>query len=294
MNETGRKLDDGSEKLFSGIPLYHVNAFTKEPFGGNPAVVCIVDVDGDDRDYQAIATEMMPVSETAFLAHLKDNEYNLRWFTPQEEVRLCGHGTLATAHVLFNDLEIENPSVEFHTLSGILKATRIGRKVLVNFPRDNPTPIEAPDKLLEALGVEAPKDVVYGGDNRYLVVVVEDEETVRNLKPDIDAMGRIDLPFEVKGVAVTSTASDPHDIVSRFFAPWMGIPEDPVTGSLHTILTPYWCERLGKDELLALQASKREGEMTLSMDAERVYITGESVTLAEGKLLDHEFYHRAR
>ena len=287
-------MEDGSEKLFSGIPLYHVNAFTKEPFGGNPAVVCIVDIDGDDQYYQAISTEMNPISETAFLAHLKDNEYKLRWFTPQVEMRLCGHATLATAHVLFNDLKVDYNSVAFHTLSGVLKATRTGRRVLVNFPRDNPTPIEAPNKLLEALGVEAPKDVVYGGDNRYLVVVVDGEEAVRGLEPDIDAMGRIDLPFEVYGVAVTSTGSGAHDIVSRFFAPWLGIPEDPVTGSLHTVLTPYWCERLGKDELLALQASKRGGEMILSMDDERVYIIGESVTLVEGNLLDHEFFHRAR
>jgi PhzF family phenazine biosynthesis protein len=156
--------------------------------------------------------------------------------------------------------------------------------VRLDFPRDDPTPIEAPNQLLEALGIEAPKDVVYGGDNRILVVVAEDEETVRNLKPDIDAMGRLKLPFEVKGVSVTSEASGGYDIVSRFFAPWLGIDEDPVTGSLHTILTPYWCGKLGKEELLAFQASERSGEMALTMDDVRVYVTGEAVTLVKGTL----------
>lgn len=264
-----------------GIPLYHVDAFTSEPFRGNPAVVCVVDRDTEDRNFQTIATEMNPVSETAFLAHLKENEYSLRWFTPKEEIRLCGHATMATAHVLFNELGVEEPSVAFHTLSGVLKAVSEGRRVRLDFPRDDPTPIEAPNQLLKALGIEAPKDVVYGEDNRYLVVV-EDEETVRNLKPDIDAMGRMKLPFEVKGVSVTSEASGGYDIVSRFFAPWLGIDEDPVTGSLHTILTPYWCGKLGKKELLAFQASERSGEMNLSMDDERVYVTGEAITLVEG------------
>ena len=127
-----------------------------------------------------------------------------RWFTPKAEMWLCGHATMATAHVLFNELGVEAPSVAFHTLSGVLKAVSEGRKVRLDFPRDDPTPIEAPHQLLEALGVEAPRDVVYGGDNKYLVVVAEDEETVRKLNPDIDAMGGMELPFEVKGVAVTS------------------------------------------------------------------------------------------
>ncbi len=267
-----------------GIPLYHVDAFTREPFKGNPAVVCVVDRDMEDWNFQTIATEMNPISETAFLANLKENEYSLRWFTPKEEIRLCGHATLATAHVLFNELSVEEPSVAFHTLSGVLKAVSEGRRVRLDFPRDDPTPIEAPRQLLEALGVEAPKDVVYGGDNRYLVIVAEDEETVRNLKPDIDAMGGMALPFEVKGVSVTSEASGGYDIVSRFFAPWLGIGEDPVTGSLHTILAPYWCMRTGKEELRARQASERGGEMALTMDDERVYITGEAVTLVEGEL----------
>jgi len=266
------------------IPLYHVDAFTSEPFRGNPAVVCVVDSNMDDRSFQKIATEMNPVSETVFLAHLKENEYSLRWFTPKEEIRLCGHATLATAHVLFNELRVEESSVAFHTLSGVLKAVSEGRRVRLDFPRDDPTPIEAPNQLLEALGIEAPKDVVYGGDNRYLVVVAEDEETVRNLKPDIDAMGRMKLPFEVKGVSVTSEASGGYDIVSRFFAPWLGIGEDPVTGSLHTVLAPYWCGKLGKEELLAFQASERSGEMALTMDDERVYVTGEAVTLVKGTL----------
>jgi PhzF family phenazine biosynthesis protein len=293
MSIKGREIETESVKGVSGIPIYRVDAFTSEPFKGNPAVVCVVDSNMDDQDFQAIAMEMNPLSETAFLAHLSENKYRLRWFTLKEEVWLCGHATLATAHVLFNDLSVEESQIEFHTLSGILRAEKFGKKVRLDFPRDNPVPIEVPHQFLEALGIEAPEDVAYGRNNRYLIVVAEEEE-VKGLEPDIDAMARFELPFEIKGVSVTSKASGGYDIVSRFFAPWLGVDEDPVTGSLHTILVPYWCDKLGKEELLACQASKRSGEMSLTMDDERVYITGESVTLVKGNLLDHEFFHRAR
>lgn len=267
-----------------GLPVYHVDAFTREPFKGNPAVVILVDPDADDSKYQAISTEMNPVSETAFLAHMGGDEYGLRWFTPTNEIRLCGHATLATAHVVFNELNVGEPEVRFQTLSGTLKAVKSGRAIRLDFPRDDPTQAEAPRELLEELGIKHPKDVVYGPDNRHLVVVAESEAEVREANPDPRALLGIELPLDIVGVAVTSEASGRHDIVSRFFAPWLGINEDPVTGSLHTILTPYWAEKLGKGELAAYQASPRSGEMTLSQDDERVYVTGEAITILRGNL----------
>jgi PhzF family phenazine biosynthesis protein len=276
--ETSREVNN------PGVPVYHVDAFTREPFKGNPAVVILVDRDADDSKYQATSTELNPVSETAFLAHMGGDEYGLRWFTPTNEIRLCGHATLATAHVVFNELKVVEPEIRFQTLSGTLKAVKSGKAIRLDFPRDNPTQAEAPSELLEELGIKHPKDVVYGPDNRYLVVVAESEAEVREAKPDPRALLGIELPLDIVGVAVTSEASGRHDIVSRFFAPWLGINEDPVTGSLHTILTPYWVEKLGKEELIAYQASPRTGEMTLSQDNERVYVTGEAITILQGNL----------
>jgi len=266
------------------VPIYCVDAFSSKPFGGNPAAVCFINCDLDSSIYQSIASEMEH-PETAFLEKIKEDEYKLRWFTPKVEIKLCGHATLATAHVLFNDLKIKSEQIHFHTLSGLLKASKTIHGIQLDFPRDDSKLVEAPEEIIRGLGLNNVAEAVYGPNNMYLILIVEDVEEIYKLKPDFTKLIAAKMPFEIKAVSVTAKGTGEYDFVSRFFAPWLGIPEDPVTGSAHTILAPYWSEKLGKKNMCAYQASARGGELLLKLDDERVYLSGSAITILKGELL---------
>jgi PhzF family phenazine biosynthesis protein len=262
-----------------GLKIFQVDAFTDEPFRGNPAAVCLLPGPVEAQWMQKVAREMN-LSETAFVWRLDDG-FGLRWFTPAVEVELCGHATLASAHILWETglLAPEEPA-KFHTLSGMLTASKDSGGIEMNFPATPEEPAGAPPELIEALGVE-PR---YVGRNIFdYLVEIGSEEKVRNLKPDFPLLR--DLP--IRGVVVTSVASSPgFDFVSRFFAPRVGVDEDPVTGSAHCSLGPFWADRLGKSEMVAYQASERGGIVRVRVDGDRVYIGGQAVTVLRGELLE--------
>ncbi|MCB0558801.1 MAG: PhzF family phenazine biosynthesis protein [Lewinellaceae bacterium] len=254
------------------IPIYQADAFTGELFQGNPAAVCPLDNWLPDAVLQSIAAENN-LSETAFFLP-KGPDYQLRWFTPAIEVDLCGHATLATAHVLFEHLGYQEASVNFHCRSGLLSVSREEDHYIMDFPTDIIEPTLAPKVLTEAL--RATPLEVFAGREDFLIVLGSEAE-VAALQPDFR------LLRQVKGRGVIVTApGDAVDFVSRCFFPNAGIDEDPVTGSAHTTLTPYWAERLGKQELTARQISRRGGEIRCTMLGERVALAGKAVTYMEG------------
>jgi len=278
------------ENDVSGIPIYQVDAFTDEPFRGNPAAVCLLSQKLDDTYLQAIAAEMN-LSETAFLSPNKQgplseqSDFALRWFTPTVEVPLCGHATLATSAVLFYEIGVSTNEMTFQTKSGELKAKREGKGILLDFPADNPVPIDPPRELLEVMGISEYKKAAYAKNGRDLLIHVESEEQVRGLNPDFGQMRLVDTEDDIQGVIVTSKGSPPYDFVSRFFGPWLGVDEDPVTGAAHTILTPYWSGILRKNEMLAYQASQRGGRLAVRMASDdRVNLIGDAVIVLEGEL----------
>ena len=260
------------------LTIYQVDAFTVKPFAGNPAAVCILPEARDGSWMQDVAREMN-LSETAFLVKQSDG-YNLRWFTPTVEVQLCGHATLASAHILWEAGHLKpSQQARFHTLSGLLTAGRKGDWIELDFPAKLEEPATAPPDLARALGVTTK----YVGKNKFdYLVEVDSEETVRRLKPEFTLLRTI----PVRGVIVTSAASNrDFDFVSRFFAPGSGIDEDPVTGSAHCALGPFWSKRLGKTELLAYQASARGGVLRVRVGKNRVDLGGQAVTVLRGELL---------
>ena len=261
-----------------GLTILQVDAFTDKPFAGNPAAVCILPGPRDERWMQDVAREMN-VAETAFL-HRATDDYHLRWFTPTVEVALCGHATLASAHVLWEAGHLTpSTTARFQTKSGLLTAERRGAWIELDFPATLAAPAEAPPGLLEALGVQA---IAVGRSRFDYLVEVDSEDTVRRLDPDFSALSR----FDVRGVIVTSRASTPgFDFVSRFFAPASGINEDPVTGSSHCTLAPHWSKQLGKQDLLAYQASARGGVIRVRVQGDRVILGGQAVTVLRGELL---------
>jgi PhzF family phenazine biosynthesis protein len=263
-----------------GLKIFQADAFTDKAFAGNPAAVCILTDPRDDAWMQNLAREMN-LSETAFLRKQEDG-YGLRWFTPAVEVALCGHATLASAHILWETAMLApREQARFHTLSGLLTAERKGDWIELNFPATPEQQATPPPRLMEALGV-APK---YVGKSKFdYLVEVDTEETVRNLKPDFGLL----RAMQVRGVMVTSQATMAgYDFVSRFFAPGSGIDEDPVTGSAHCCLGPFWSKRLGKNELTAFQASRRGGTVRVRVGGDRVYLSGQAVTVFRGQLTDH-------
>jgi PhzF family phenazine biosynthesis protein len=261
----------------SPIPITHVDAFTATPFGGNPAAVCLLPGARPDTWMQNVAREMN-LSETAFL-HPSGDGYNLRWFAPSAEVDLCGHATLASAHVLWEEghLAPEQPA-RFHTKSGVLSAKRRGEWIEMDFPATPDEPDAIPLELAEGLHV-TPK---YVGRSKFdFLAELESEEAVRKIQPDL-ALLRL---LHCRGVIVTSRASTGgYDFISRFFAPAIGVDEDPVTGSAHSCLGPFWSKRLGKTELLAYQASARGGVVRVRMNGDRVLLGGQAVTVLRGQL----------
>ncbi|WP_049559779.1 PhzF family phenazine biosynthesis protein [Nonomuraea sp. SBT364] len=250
--------------------LFIVDAFTSTAFKGNPAAVCLLEERVPDEWMQAVAAEIN-LSETAFL--LGDS---LRWFTPKVEVTLCGHATLATAHVLYST-GAATGAVQFGTASGPLTVNRMpDNMITMDFPAKEVTPATVPDGLEKALGTAA---VHVGRSALDLLVELESEEAVRSLTPDIPALEAVDA----RGVIVTAAGST-TDFVSRFFAPTVGVPEDPVTGSAHCALSPYWTARLGRDTLTGAQLSARGGVVRVTLDGDRVHLAGHAVTVVTGTL----------
>ena len=268
-----------------------IDAFTDRPFAGNPAAVCLLDEPDtwpDETWMQQVAAEMH-LSETAFahpLTESDDADWALRWFTPEVETDLCGHATLATAHAMHRDRGTPG-TVRFMSRSGVLVAhTSEDGTITLDFPAAALSERPAPDGLAEALGA-TPRAAYATGALRDLLVVLDDEAAVRGLAPDLGAIAGIARRDELRGVIATASASSPdagYDFVSRFFAPADGIPEDPVTGSAHTALAPYWCSRLGRDELTGLQASARGGLVRTSLHGDRVHLTGHAVVVVDGTL----------
>lgn len=262
------------------IPIFQVDAFAEEPFKGNPAGVCLLPGPAEQSWMQSVAAEMC-LAETAFpLA--EDDGYRLRWFTPAVEVKLCGHATLATAHILWEQgLLAPNEEARFQTLSGLLTARRDGPLIELDFPARPPRP-EPPDWADAVVGALGIRPVSIGMSAEDILFEAADEATVRSVKPDFAALRT--LP--ARGVIVTSRSSDKrYDFVSRFFAPAVGVDEDPVTGSSHTVLVPFWARRLGKRAFTAYQASARGGVLHLALHGERVKIAGTAITVIRGEIL---------
>ncbi|MEJ2296919.1 MAG: PhzF family phenazine biosynthesis protein [Woeseiaceae bacterium] len=261
----------------ASIRLLHIDAFTDQAFSGNPAAVCLLDDARETAWMQSVAAEMN-LSETAFVRPQEDG-FALRWFTPKAEVDLCGHATLAAAHALWTTASADaDQSIRFHTRSGLLECSRQGTMVTMDFPA---TPVEKPEdpkKLTSALGIEPS----FAGASKFdLLAVVQSEDVLRALKPDMAAL----RAMPVRGVIVTCRADDAaFDFVSRFFAPGVGVDEDPVTGSAHCCLGPFWSRRLGRDELLAFQASPRGGVVAVQVAGDRVILGGQAVTVLDGHL----------
>ena len=258
--------------------IFQVDAFADEPFVGNPAAVCLLPEAADEEWMQYLAREMN-LSETAFLV-AQDDGYDLRWFTPAVEVDLCGHATLASAHILWEQgvLPPDSPA-RFHTRSGLLGAVRKDSWIELDFPAEPEKQAEIPDGLFEAL--DAPAQ--YVGKNRFdFLLEYESADTVRTMSPNFSLLG--DIPC--RGIIVTSRSdADPYDFICRFFAPAAGINEDPVTGSAYCCLGPYWAKKLGKKELTAYQASARGGVVKVRVGDDRVYIAGQAVTVMRGTIL---------
>ena len=258
------------------MKIVQVDAFTSTPFAGNPAAVCVLESAASEAWMRNVAREMN-LSETAFL-HPENDGYRLRWLTPAVEVDLCGHATLASAHVLWEDGHIPaDAEARFHTRSGLLTCRRNDGWIEMNFPAKLAEPAEAPSQLAEALGAAA----LYTGRNQFdYLVEVADEATLRGLNPNHHLLRQ--LP--VRGVIVTARGAG-YDFVSRFFAPGSGIDEDPVTGSAHSALAPFWSKRLNKTEMTGFQASARGGVVRVRVEGDRVYMSGQAVTVLRGDLL---------
>lgn len=257
------------------IKIYQVDAFTDRLFSGNPAAVCILKEWLSDDVLQSIAAENN-LAETAFI--VPDNErFIIRWFTPSVEVELCGHATLATAHVLFKCLDYVKPELIFYSpQSGILKVSVQNDTLFLDFPTDNLTKCNNTVQFIKSIGIE-PKEVFRGRTD--YIVVVDDVSAVQNIKPDFREIAQLDS----RGLAVTARGED-VDFVSRFFAPQCGIDEDPVTGSAHTSLIPIWYEKLGKTEMAAKQISKRGGNIICSYKGDRCLIGGKAKLYMTGEI----------
>lgn len=261
-----------------GLTIHQVDAFTAKPFAGNPAAVCLLQDAREAGWMQDVAAEMN-LSETAFLVR-RDDGFNLRWFTPKIEVDLCGHATLASAHILWQTGALSSGAeARFHTRSGLLTARQRGDWIELNFPAQPPVQEPVPQQLANALGITP---LFVGSNGSDHLVEVDSEQTVRGVTPDFGLLGM----FSNRGVMVTSRAdSSDYDFVSRFFAPAGGIDEDPVTGSAHCCLGPFWGERLGKTSMVGYQASARGGVVRVQLQEERVLLQGQAITVMQGELL---------
>ena len=263
----------------NGITCLQIDAFTDRPFAGNPAAVCLLDDERDAAWMQAVAAEMN-LSETAFVRPLSKG-FELRWFTPTIEVDLCGHATLASAHALWSENIVDaGTAIRFLIKSGELICVQRDDLIQLDFPATPVTPAAPSDELCDALGCEA----IFQGASKFDdLVLVQSEEALRAVRPDFQKLREL----ASRGVIVTSTSNNPRfDFVSRFFAPNAGVDEDPVTGSAHCALGPFWSERLGKTEMTAFQASARGGIVRVRVAGDRVFLAGHAVTVLKGVLVD--------
>ena len=257
-------------------PIYQVDAFTSKPFSGNPAAVCLLSAQRSEEWMLSVAREMN-LSETAFLLPEGDG-YRLRWFTPALEVDLCGHATLASAHILWETgkLDVDQPA-RFYTRSGLLTARKVSNRIELDFPARAVVAVDLPEGMAAALDIPRPRSVAWNSQAEIYLLELENEEQVRCAQPNFEQLKQ----YPIHGVILTSEAANSrlYDFVSRYFAPRWGVNEDPVTGSAHCYLTPFWSERMGKTVFSAYQASARGGELRLRLDGERVFISGEAVTM---------------
>lgn len=260
------------------MQFWTIDSFTHQPFKGNPAGVCVVAEFPRLSLMQQIANEIN-LSETAFVVHKQGTEYDIRWFTPTTEVELCGHATLASAHALWHELNISHHVIHFNSLSGVLIASRSANEITLDFPAYTNAPVATVDDLTEALGI-VPIAIHKAHDD--WIVELPQYADVTALKPNMTQLSQINC----RGIIVTAKGNDQYDFVSRFFAPKCGVPEDPVTGSAHCKLAPYWSSRLNKTSMIAYQASKRGGGVVkVRFENNRVYLTGEAVTVIQGNIL---------
>jgi PhzF family phenazine biosynthesis protein len=281
-------IDIGFQNLNGGelmeIPVLQIDAFTSEPFKGNPAAVCLLDAPRPEEWMQNVAMEMN-LSETAFVVPRVEGGFDLRWFTPVIEVSLCGHATLASAHALWETGRLPaDEAARFYTLGGLLGAKRSGQKIEMDFPMISGTATALPEPLLKALGLDPGRGIrncVLNRQKGNYLLELDSEETVRDLKPNFGLLRHaVDT-----GVIVTApSGSSKFDFVSRFFASYAGIDEDPVTGSAHCMLAPYWAPKIGKTEMLAYQASARGGEVSVRLMGDRVALGGYAVTVLRAGL----------
>ncbi|MBT3881498.1 MAG: PhzF family phenazine biosynthesis protein [Candidatus Scalindua sp.] len=255
------------------LDLYQIDAFTDRPFQGNPAAVIPLETWLPDNIMQSIAEENN-LSETVFFVPTR-NGFHIRWFTPETEVDLCGHATLAAAYVLFNILKYNKDKIEFKSKSGTLTVSQKDDWLVMDFPAQPPIPCNVPDEIVKAFG-KTPIECLRSED---YIVVFETESDIIAIKPDIDYLKKLDL----RGVIITAKSGQ-YDFVSRFFAPKYGIDEDPVTGSAHTQLVPYWARKLDKATMKAKQVSEREGEIVCELRDDRVLISGKAVKFLEGRI----------
>ena len=263
--------------------FYQLDAFTDKPYRGNPAAICLMPTDLPTNTYLDISREMN-LSETAFMEQTKPAAYKIRWFTPLREVPLCGHATLAAAHLLFHHLEIKQNKIQFDTAAGALYAEKTSEGVLMDFPSNPPERVDPPLNVLDTLGVETWVDVHYSPGNQKLMVHLDSYKTLKNVTPDFEALREAENPLGWRATMITSPGFNEYDFASRHFAPLMGVNEDPVTGSNHPVLTPYWSKLLGKKKMHAYQASERGGSMTVENKDNRVHITGKSILVIKGKI----------
>lgn len=272
------------------IKIYQVDAFTNKAFKGNPAAVCILEEDINDDLMRSIAQEMN-LSETAFVKPLECSDINgcnffsLRWFTPEVEVDLCGHATIATSKVLFDEFNISGQEIKYQTKSGTLIAKKENEKIGLDFPIDKPLNFELTEDILKAMGIKKYLKAIIGEKTRKLVIELESEEEIINLQPNFEKLKVLSFNTNVKGIGVTCKGSEKYDFISRYFNPWAGINEDQVTGSVHTLLASYWSSILNKTEMLAYQCSNRGGEILIKvLENNRVELSGEAVVVFKGEL----------
>jgi PhzF family phenazine biosynthesis protein len=263
-------------------PVYWVNAFTEQFFKGNQAAVVMVEEFPADSSMQALAKEF-GFSETAFVKRLGFGKYGIRWFTPETEVNLCGHATLAAAKALFHEVIPHEKLILFQSLSGDLLARRQGEDIQLDFPIDEPVKIEADNRMLKAVSQSNAEEILYAAKTKNLVVVYKDADTVLAMKPDFPDLEKLKSE-SILGIIATAAFTGNYDYICRYFAPWEGINEDPVTGSAQTCLAPYWCNKLGKTELAGFQASQRGGDFKVALDGNRVLISGRAFIYLKGEL----------
>lgn len=272
------------------IQVYQVDAFTNECFKGNPAGVCVLEEEIEVRHMQLIAKEMN-LSETAFVQSLEGkpinqtNIFSLRWFTPKYEVDLCGHATIATSKILFNNIGIRNEQIIYETKSGRLIAHNTNKGIALDFPIDEPLNVDLSNDILEAIGIESFENAIIGKNTKKLVIHLKTESEVLKLTPNFEKMKSLEFKMDVRGIGITCIGNGKYDFISRYFNPWAGVNEDPVTGSVHTLLASYWGELLNKNEMKAYQASDRGGEIVLRiLSGDRVELIGQAVVVLKGEL----------